>query len=271
MPNIDILLLAILRGVTEFLPVGSSGHLVMVPQLYCWGPLAPGVELATLLGTLLAVALCFIAELFGMAQGFLKLLQGKRDGRVRLLGLLLVAAIPYLAAAFLVERYAGDSLRGALVVGDALAGFGLLLYGADRLGLTVRRVEHMTFGQALMFGIFQCCAVIPGASGTGITMTMGRLQGYERPDAVRFAFLLSIPTLAATAGYRGWLLFQSGVAIDFAQAGLALGLSAAAGLLAIAFLSYWVRRSGFVPFVLYRVAFGVYLLYLFYVAGGPSC
>ncbi|HEY3146294.1 MAG TPA: undecaprenyl-diphosphate phosphatase, partial [Dongiaceae bacterium] len=99
----------------------------------------------------------------------------------------------------------------------------------------------------------------------------GRLQGYERPDAVRFAFLLSIPTLAATAGYRGWLLFQSGVAIDFAQAGLALGLSAAAGLLAIAFLSYWVRRSGFVPFVLYRVAFGVYLLYLFYVAGGPSC
>ncbi len=136
------------------------------------------------------------------------MLQGKRDGRVRLIGLLLVAAIPYLAAAFLVERYAGDALRSPLVVGNALVGFGLLLYGADKLGLTVRRIEHMTFGQALTIGIFQCFAVIPGASGTGITMTIGRVLGYERPDAVRFAFLLSIPILAAVAGYKGWLVFQ---------------------------------------------------------------
>lgn len=271
MPNIDILLLAILRGVTEFLPVGSNGHLLMVPKLYCWGPLSPGIQLATLLGTLLAVVLCFIVELAGMTQGFFKLLQGKRDPRAGLVGLLLVAAIPYLAVAYVVERYAGESLRSALVAGDALVGFGLLLYGADRLGLTVRRVEHLTFGQALVFGIVQCCAVIPGAGATGITMTTGRILGYERPDAVRFAFLLSVPILAATAGYRGWLLFQSGAVIDYAHAGLALGLSAITGLLAIAFLSYWVRRSGFVPFVLYRVGFGVYLLYLFYVAGGPSC
>lgn len=271
MPNIDILVLAILQGVTEFLPVGSSGHLLMVPQLYCWGPQAPGVELAALLGALLAVAMCYLGDLLGMMQGLFKVLQGKRDGRVRLIGLLLVAAIPYLAVAFLVDRYAGDSLRSALVVGDALAGFGLLLYGADKLGLTVRRVEHMTFGQALVFGILQCCAVVPGASGTGVTMTTGRLLGYERPDAVRFAFLLSIPILAAVSGYKGWLLFQAGAVIDYAQAGLALGLSAAAGFLAIAFLTYWVRRAGFVPFVLYRVAFGAYLLYLFYVAGGPTC
>ncbi len=271
MPNIDILLLAILQGATEFLPVGSSGHLLMVPQLYCWSAQAPGVEVAMLLGALLAVMLCFLGDLLGMIQGFLKVLQGKRDGRVRLIGLLLVAAIPYLAAAFLVDRYAGDALRSPLVIGNALVGFGLLLYGADKLGLTVRRVEHMTFGQALTLGIFQCFAVIPGASATGITMTTGRLFGYERPDAVRFAFLLSIPVLAAVAGYKGWLLFQASAAIDFTQAGLALGLSAIAGCLAIAFMSYWVRRAGFVPFVLYRVAFGVYLIYLFYVAGGPSC
>jgi undecaprenyl-diphosphatase len=270
-PNIDILVLAILQGVTEFLPVGSSGHLVLVPQLYCWGTPNPALELASLLGALLAVMLCFAGELIGMLQGFIKVLQGKRDGRVRLIGLLLVAAIPYLAAAFLVNRYAGDALRSPLVIGNALVGFGLLLYGADRLGLTVRRVEHMTFGQALAFGLLQCCAVIPGASGTGITMTTGRVLGYERPDAVRFAFLLSIPILAVIAGYKAWLLFQAGTAVDLPQAGLALGLSAIAGCLAVAFLSYWVRRSGFVPFVLYRVALGVYLLYLFYVAGGPAC
>ena len=271
MPNIDILVLAILQGATEFLPVGSSGHLLMVPQIYCWGPLAPGVELAAILGALLAVVACYAGDLIGMVQGLFKVLRGKRDGRVRLIGLLLVAAIPYLAVAFLVDRYAGDSLHSALVVGDALAGFGLLLYGADRLGLTVRRVEHMTFGQALTIGIFQCCAVVPGAGGTAVTMTIGRILGYERPDAVRFAFLLSIPILTAVAAYKGWLLFQSGATIDYAQAALAFGLSAVAGFLAVAFLTYWVRRAGFAPFVLYRVAFGAYLLYLFYVAGGPSC
>lgn len=271
MPNIDILVLAILQGVTEFLPVGSSGHLLMVPQLYCWGPQAPGLELAMLLGALLAVVVCFLGNLLGMMQGFFKVLQGKRDGRVHLIGLLLVAAIPYLVAAFLVEHYAGDALRSPLVIGNALVWFGLLLYGADKLGLTVRRIEHMTFGQALIIGLLQCFAVIPGAGGTGITMTIGRVLGYERPHAVRFAFLLSIPILAVIAGYKGWLLFEAGAAVDFAQAGLALGLSAAAGFLAIGFLSYWVRRSGFVPFVLYRVGFGVYLLYLFYVASGPGC
>ena len=129
----------------------------------------------------------------------------------------------------------------------------------------------MTFAQALTFGLLQCCAVIPGASGTGITMTMGRVLGYERPEAVRFALLLSIPILAVTAAYKGWLVFQAGGAIDLPQAALAFGLSVVAGFLAIAFLSYWVRRSGFMPFVLYRVAFGAYLLYVFYVAGGPAC
>ncbi|HXD02328.1 MAG TPA: undecaprenyl-diphosphate phosphatase, partial [Novosphingobium sp.] len=218
MPNIDILVLAILQGVTEFLPVGSSGHLLMVPQLYCWGPQAPGLELAMLLGALLAVVVCFLGNLLGMMQGFFKVLQGKRDGRVHLIGLLLVAAIPYLVAAFLVEHYAGDALRSPLVIGNALVWFGLLLYGADKLGLTVRRIEHMTFGQALIIGLIQCFAVIPGAGGTGITMTIGRVLGYERPHAVRFAFLLSIPILAVIAGYKGWLLFEAGAAVDFAQA-----------------------------------------------------
>jgi undecaprenyl-diphosphatase len=270
-PNIDILVLAILQGATEFLPIGSSGHLLMVPQIYCWAPRPLALEFISTLGALLAVMVCFAGDLIGMAQGALKALRGKRDPRVRLIGLLLVAAIPYLTAAFLVERYAGDTLLGPLVIGNALVWFGLMLYGADKLGLTVRRIEHMTFGQAATFGLLQCCAVIPGASGTGITMTMGRVLGYERPDAVRFAFLLSIPILAAIAGYKGWLLFQAGGTIDPAQSALAFGLSAVAGFLAIAFLSYWARRSGFAPFALYRVAFGVYLLYLFQVAGGPAC
>lgn len=271
MPNIDILILAILQGATEFLPVGPSGHLALVPQLYCWGPQAPGTAFAALLGALMAVMIWFAPDLAGMLQGFLRVVRGKRDGRVRLIGLLLVAAIPYLVAAFLVELYAGDALRSPMVIGGALVVFGLLLYGADKLGLTVRRIEHMTFGQALAIGVLQCSAVVPGAGGTGVTMTIGRILGYERPETVRFAFLLSIPILIALAGYKGWLLFQTGGPVDWAQAGLAFGLSAVAALLAIAFMRYWVRRSGFLPFVVYRVALGAYLLYFFAIAGGPSC
>jgi undecaprenyl-diphosphatase len=270
-PNIDILILAILQGASEFLPISSSGHLLTVPQLYCWGPQSPALAVAALLGALVAVMVCFAGDLIGMVQGFLKVAQGKRDGRVRLIGLLLVGAVPYLVAAFLVERYVGEALRCPLVIGNALVWFGLLLYGADKLGLTVRRIEHMTFGQALTFGVLQCFAVIPGASGTGITMTMGRVLGYERLEAVRFAFLLSVPILAATADYKGWRVFQADSTIDFPQAALAFGLSALAGFLAIALLSYWVRRSGFLPFVLYRIALGAYLLYAFYVASGPAC
>jgi undecaprenyl-diphosphatase len=271
LPNIDILVLAILRGATEFLPVDSSGHLILVPQFYCWGSQNPALELAALLGALLAVMVCFAGDLVGMLQGFVRVVRGKRDDRVRLIGLLWVAAIPYLAAAFLVERYGGSALLNPLVIGNALVIFGLLLYAADKLGLTVRRIEHMTFGQALVFGVLQCCAVIPGASSTGITMTAGRVLGYERPHAVRFAFLLSIPILAVISAYKGWLLFQSGMAIDLSQATLAFGLSAVAGILAIAFLRYWVRRSGFMPFVVYRVALGIYVVYLFSLAGGPTC
>jgi undecaprenyl-diphosphatase len=270
-PNIDILVLAILQGVTEFLPVDSTGHLEVIPQLYCWPAQAPGLELAALLGALLAALLYFVGDLAGMLQALFKLLQGKRDARARVIGLLLVAAIPYLALAFVLERYVGNAWHSPLVAGYALAGFGALLYGADKLGLTVRRVEHMTFGQAAMIGVVQCFAVIPGASGTGITMTAGRLLGYERPDAVRFSFLLAIPILAVTCLYRGWLLFQAGGAIDWQGAGLMLGLSFVSGFLAIAFLMYWVRRADFSPFALYRVGFALYLFYVFYLAGGPSC
>lgn len=271
MPNIDILVLAILQGVTEFLPVGSTGHLQVIPQLYCWPAHAPGLELAALLGALLAVLLYFMVDLAGMLQSFVKLLQGKRDGRARLIGLLLAAAIPYLVVAFLLDRYVGNAWHNPMVTGYALAGFGLLLYGADKLGLTVRRVEHMTFGQAVMIGVVQCFAVIPGAGGTAITMTSGRLLGYERPAAVRFAFLLTIPILAVTCIYKGWLVFQADSTIDWQGAGLMFGLSAVSGFLAIAFLMYWVRRADFGPFALYRVCFAVYLFYVFYLAGGPNC
>ncbi len=161
---------------------------------------------------------------------------------------------PYLAAAFLVERYAGDALRSPLIVGNALVWFGLLLYGADKLGLTVRLIEHMTFGQALTIGLIQCCAVIPGAGATGIAMTTGRLFGFERPDAVRFAFLLAIP-IRRGGRYKGLAAVQAGSGHRLScRRDRHAACRLVAGIIALALHRYWVRRAGFAPFVLYRVA-----------------
>jgi undecaprenyl-diphosphatase len=271
-PNIDLLILGILQGVTEFLPLGSSGHLLVAPQYYCWAAPGLALQLAALAGAVAAAMLYFVGDLAGMVRGFLKVLQGKRDGGVRLIGLLLVTAIPYLALALALQIYAPDALQTPLAVGVALVGFGVLLYGADKLGLTVRRVEHITFGQALMIGTFQCLAVIPGAGGTCLTIISARVLGFERPDAVRLAALLTIPILLATLGYKAWLFYAGGFpAVDWAQAALVFGAAFVAGFLAIAFLMYWVRRGGFLPFVLYRVAIGLAILAAFVLSTGPSC
>lgn len=271
MPNIDILVLAIVQGITEFLPVSSSGHLILVPQFYCWPAQGLVLEVAAQIGLLLALILYFWRDLLNMSQGAYKVLRGKRDGRVRLIGLLLVAAIPVLAAAYAAEIYLADRLHSPLMVAGALIGFGALLYVADKLGLTVRRIEHLSWGSAFAIGVFQCLAVIPGASRVGLAVTLGRLMGFERPDAVRFSFLLSIPVIFVTGLYKGWQLFRAGEAAALQNAGLMVALSAIAGFFAIAFLMYWVRRASFTPFVAYRLALGLFVLYLFYVAGGPAC
>lgn len=271
MPNIDILVLAIVQGVAEFLPISSSGHLILVPQFYCWPDQGLTMDVAAHVGTLLAVVIYFWRDLLSMSQGAWKVLRGKRDPRVRLLGLLLVAAVPALIAGFVADTYLGDTLRSPLVVAGALIGFGILLYITDKIGLTVRRIEHMSWGNALAIGLFQCLAFIPGTSRSGVTMTMARLLGFERPDAARFSFLLAIPTIAAAGLYKGWQLVRSADEAALQMAGLMVVLSAIAGFLAIAFLMYWVRRASFTPFVIYRIALGLFVLYLFYLGSGPGC
>jgi undecaprenyl-diphosphatase len=270
-PNIDLLVLAIIQGIAEFLPISSSGHLILVPQFYCWPDQGLALDLAVRIGTLLALILYFWRDLLSMGQGAIKVLRGKRDGRVRLIGLLVVGALPAALAGYFVEAYFAESLRDPHIVAWAMLGFGALLFIADRLGLTVRRIEHMTWGAALAIGIFQCLAFIPGASRMGTAMTIARLMGFERYDAARFSLLLSIPVIVGAGLYDGWLLLQAGDVAALQGTGLTVALSAIAGFLAIAFLMYWVRRATFTPFVIYRVLFALAVLYALYVAGGFGC
>ena len=150
-----------------------------------------------------------------------------------------------LAIGFVLDKWAGDALRDTRIIAATLIGFGVLLYICDRVGLTVRRIEHMSAGSALAIGIFQCIAFIPGTSRSGITMTMARLLGYERKEAARFSFLLSIPTIAAAGLYKGYQLVSRGDFAEMERAAMMAGFSAVAGFLAIAFMMYWLRRANF--------------------------
>nr|WP_298683301.1 undecaprenyl-diphosphate phosphatase [uncultured Dongia sp.] len=271
MPNIDILVLAVVQGITEFLPVSSSGHLILVPKLFCWPDQGLTLDVAAHVGTLIAVLLYFWRDVGNMAGGIAKIAQGKRDNRARMVWLLLVASVPALAIGFILDRWAGDALRDYRIIAGALIGFGILLYLADRMGLTVRRLEHMTAGSALAIGFFQCIAFIPGTSRSGITMTMARLLGYERQEAARFSFLLSIPTISAAGIWKGYQLWQSGDYADVERALMMVGFSAVTGFLAITFMMYWLRRASFAPFVVYRIILGLVLLYGIYVSQVPVC
>lgn len=271
MPNIDILVLAIVQGVTEFLPISSSGHLILVPMFFCWPDQGLTLDVAAHVGTLLAVLVYFWRDVVGLGQGVWQIVQRRRDPRARLVTYLLVGSLPALVIGFVLDRYAGDSLRNPTVIAVMLIVFGLILYAADKLGLTVRRLEHMNIGHALLIGICQCLAFIPGTSRSGITMTMARFLGYERIDAARFSFLLSIPTIAAAGLYKGVELVLSGSAAQMQAALLMTVCAAIAGFLAIAFMMYWLRRASMAPFVIYRVGLGLYLLYVIYRLPGLFC
>jgi undecaprenyl-diphosphatase len=266
-PFIQILVLALIQGLTEFLPVSSSGHLILVPAATGWTDQGLAVDVAAHVGTLVAVLIYFWRDVGRMLAGLARLLLGRVDGGAKLAGFLLIGTVPALVAGYFVDKYFVSILRHVVVVGWTLIGFGLLLWLADRIGLTIRRVEHMTVGQALFVGLAQALAFIPGTSRAGITMTAARLVGYERAEAARFAFLLAIPAIAAAGLWKGYQLAQTGAPEQIEAALLTGGLCVLTGLFAIAFMMQWLKRANFTVFVVYRLLLGGLILYLVYAKG----
>jgi len=199
-----------------------------------------------------------------MIAGLGRLARGRVDEGGRLLLLLLVATVPAVAIGYLDARYVGTALRNVEVVAWAMIAFAIVLFVADRIGPRRRRLEEMRFGQAIIIGVAQVLAFVPGTSRSGITMVAARLLGYQRTEAARFSFLLSIPAIAGAGLLEGAKLVREADAAMLDAALLTVVLSAIFGFLAIAVLMAWLRRFGFVPFVIYRLIFGVVLLYLVY-------
>jgi undecaprenyl-diphosphatase len=225
------------------------------------------LDIAVHVGTLLAVCVYFWRDFGGMALGALRLFTGRVTPGGRLFLYVVVATLPLIAAGVALKMTFALELRGIEVVAWATLGFGLLLYLADRMGMMIRRVEHIGIGSAIVIGVAQILALIPGTSRSGITMTAARFLGFERPEAARFSMLLAIPAILGAGTLAGLDLYQTGDLALRREAFVAAALAFVAALMAIAALMQWLKRASFTPFVVYRIVLGLLLLALVYWPG----
>jgi undecaprenyl-diphosphatase len=230
------------------------------------------MDVAMHIGTLLAVLIYFWRDIFAMTRAFgrsFKLVATGRpmDKEFWLILKLLIASIPAVIFGLAIEKYFPDGMRDVSIVAWTTIIFGILLYVADKLFMTIRRMEHISYWGAFFVGCFQALALIPGTSRSGATMTAARMLGIERSDAARFSFLMAIPTILGAGLLEGYKVYESGdlsLAHDAVIGGV---LSFVFGLGAIAFMMTWLRRASFAPFVVYRLILGAVLMYLIYGSG----
>lgn len=260
MSFLHIVVLALIQGITEFLPISSSGHLALVPTLTGWKDQGLIIDVAVHVGTLGAVVVYFWRDVWRAAVGLLRLIRGKRDSGARLAWHLILATLPAIAAGYALNKYLPGGIRSVTVIAWTTLGFGVLLFISDKMGLTVRRIEHLHVSDAFIIGFAQVLALIPGTSRSGITMTAARLLGMERTEAARFSMLLSIPVILGAGTLKGLELYETGDQVLTAAAFLAGGLALISALMAISVLMFWLRRATFTPFAVYRVVLGLGLL-----------
>lgn len=262
MTLLQLAVLAIVQGITEFLPVSSSGHLILTSQVLGWQDQGLSIDIAVHAGTLLAVIVYLWRDILRILGG---LAESGAESTRPLAGMIIVATIPVGIAGFVLHEVGQESLRDPEVIAWATLGFGILLLVADRFGMTLHRMEHMTWSSAIMIGVAQVLALIPGTSRSGITMMAARFMGFEREAAARFSLLLSIPVIAAAALLAGKDVYDSGdLALSQATL-LAAGMSFVAAMFAIWLMMAWLKRATFTPFVIYRLILGVGLLAWIYL------
>lgn len=261
MTLVQIIVLALVQGLTEFLPVSSSAHLILGGKLFGWPDQGLVFDVATHLGTLLAVLVYFRRELWQMLLPWLA--KDRGDKASRRLGLILVvASVPAIAAGGLLHSLVESSLRNIRVIAFSTLVFGLLLWWADARCRRNKTIHAMDMKAGFLIGLAQTLALVPGTSRSGITITMGRVLGFDAEASARFSFLLSIPVIAAAGGYGILRMVLDEAAINWHQFMLAVALAALAGWLCIAAFLALLQRVGLVPFVLYRLALAVTLLWV---------
>jgi undecaprenyl-diphosphatase len=251
------LILGVVQGLTEFLPVSSSGHLILVPHVFGWPDQGLAFDAAIHLGTLGALFAYFRGELMELVTGAL----ARRLG-----ALLLAASVPALAIGWLANRWIEAHLRSTLVIAAATAFWALVMWWADRRPARPREgsgdpLAHVSWAQGLFVGCAQTLALIPGTSRSGITISAGLMAHLDRATAARFSFMLGIPVTGAAGAYKLLQLLRAGVApTDTGPLAVAVLAAFVSGWLAVWFLVNYLKRRSLLPFVIYRLLLALVIL-----------
>lgn len=256
-----IIVLALLQGLTEFLPISSSAHLILVPVITGWPDQGLAFDVAVHVGTLSAVMIYFRRDVVTLTRdGLASMLQRKQVGDSRLAWAVLIGTIPGGLAGILAHDLIAGEMRTALVIAGTTIGFGVLLGLSDWLGAHQRDERSLGLRDVLIIGLAQALSLVPGTSRSGITMTAGLLLGLTRQAAARFSFLLSIPIILASGLLESYKLATAEVAVDWNTLLLGVLISGASALLCIHLFLKWLDKIGMWPFVVYRIVLGVFLL-----------
>lgn len=255
---IQIIVLALIQGLTEFLPVSSSAHLVLPMDLLGWPEQGVAFDVSLHIGTLTAVLWYFRHELMLMTRETAAMAVGRRPGEHGAMALyLVIATLPLLPAGLALAPHL-EEVRSITVIAWTTVLFGLLLGYADYRG-SHHAKNAMNWKIAVFIGIAQAFALIPGTSRSGVTMTAGLLAGLGRTESARFSFLLSIPAILASGTFAIKDLVEAGVAIDWVSMVAGAGISAVCAWLTIHWFLALVGRIGMMPFVIYRMLLGALL------------
>jgi len=275
MPLAHAIILGIVQGLTEFLPVSSSAHLIIIPWILNWNDGGLTFDVALHVGTLAAVVVFFfrdwvqiIGQALGIRNGPDPILAKNRG----LLWLLAAGTIPGAIAGVLFEKQAESAFRSPYIIATAAIGVGLIMWWADSAGRKLKDIGKVSMADSLTVGCAQAFAIIPGVSRSGSTILAGLFRGMDRPTAARFSFLLSTPIIAGAAAKKFWDVMKHGGGIphDMQMAFLAgIVASAIVGCLTIAFFLNFLRRRSLAVFVWYRILFGIMVIALaFFRASG---
>ena len=262
---VDILhaiILGLLQGLTEFLPISSSAHLILLPKLMEWADQGLLYDVGAHFGSLLALLIYFRKDLARMGAGWINSFSAGRNRDADMVWFLVIATIPICLAGLLFHDVTG-LLRDPLVIAGATILFALVLWWGDRYGRRQRDMDDFRIRDAVVIGLFQVLAVIPGTSRSGITITAGLLLGLKREDASRFAFLLAIPVILLASGYELLNASVSAIQVDWTALFTVTAVSFISAWLTIHWFLKLVERTGMLPYVIYRLFLGAVLFALF--------
>lgn len=256
-------ILAIIQGLTEFLPVSSSAHLILIPKLLDWADQGLAFDVAIHLGTLFAVVTYFRYELSNMLIAWFKSITGSGGNTkdARLAWAIGFGTIPVGIAGLLFNHFIATYMRATVIIAITTLAFGMLLGIASLVAKQARDEYTITWRDVLFIGCAQALALIPGTSRSGITLTAGLFAGLTRNAAARYSFLLSIPVILLAGGLEGYKLFTSGQVLDYSSLLLGMITAAVSGYLCIGIFLRLLEKYGVMPFVIYRIILGAVLVY----------